>query len=81
MLTVTLLTQGPVFASALGKAVYSILFETPSTQAFMAFQPGRMAFQYDLDDPAAPDVPTTNRRSEADCPKVHRPPVHTDWHS
>ena len=77
----TLLTQGPVFASALGKAVYSILFETPSTQAFMAFQPGRMAFQYDLDDPAAPDVPTTNRRSEADCPKVHRPPEHTDWHS
>lgn len=65
-----------MFATSIGKAVYSILFDAPSAEPFMAFQPNRMAFQYDLDDPAAPDVPTTNRRSEADCPKVPSPQHH-----
>ena len=61
---------GPVFATSLGRAVYAVLFDKPNKDAHLAFQPGRMAFQYDLDDPAAPDVPTTNRRSAADCPEV-----------
>ena len=59
------------FKTALGRAVYNIVFHPPKANAAEAFQPRRTAFLYTLDDGGQGlGIPTTLRRSKADCPKV-----------
>lgn len=58
---------GPNFATPLGRRVYDAIFRPPRVEVSEHFLPRRTAFVYELD---ALDVPTTLRRSQADCPKV-----------
>lgn len=58
---------GPSFATPLGRRVYDAIFRPPRVDVAQHFLPRRTAFVYELD---AQDVPTTLRRSQADCPKV-----------
>lgn len=65
------LPQEMNFKTALGRAVYNIVFHPPKNSAAEAFQPMRTAFVYDLDEIGhGLGIPTTLRRSKADCPKV-----------
>jgi hypothetical protein len=60
--------------TALGRGVHDFFFgpQRRLSRAALAdqFLPRRTAFLFELDDPAAPDVPTTLRRSKEDCPAV-----------
>jgi len=71
--------QDMAFKSALARGVYAALFEPERINAAELFQPGRTAFVYELDGGGgaggAPDIPTTLRRSRADCPPVRLSPV------
>lgn len=60
-----------VFKTALARGVYAALFEPERVNAAEQFLPGRTAFVYELEGGAAgADIPTTLRRSRADCPPV-----------
>ncbi len=62
------------FKTALARGVYAALFEPERINAADQFLPGRTAFVYELEDgAAAADIPTTLRRSRADCPPVQAP--------
>ncbi len=72
--------QDMAFKSALARGVYTALFEPERINAAELFQPGRTAFVYELDGGGgggggSPDIPTTLRRSRADCPPVRIAPV------
>lgn len=53
------------------RAATATLPTHPTQRPLAPCVPRRTAFVFELDDPAAPDVPTTLRRSKEDCP---RPP-------
>ena len=51
--------------------MYDIVFHPPKANVAETFQPRRTAFLYDLDAIGhGLGIPTTLRRSKADCPKV-----------
>jgi IK cytokine len=59
------------FATPLGRAVFAAVFNPPKINVSELFLPRRTAFVYELDgDAFASDIPTTLRRSKADCPPV-----------
>jgi IK cytokine len=62
------------FATPRGRAVYNALFRKPPNRRHLIremFLPRRTAFMYDFDpETGGGDVPTTLRRSKADCPPV-----------
>ena len=59
------------FHTALGRAVWAAIMHRPKNMASEMFLPRRTAFVYDLDESGpTSDVPTTVRRSKADCPPV-----------
>lgn len=59
------------FKTAMGRAVYNIVFHPPKSAAAETFQPRRTAFLFDMDDIGyGLGIPTTLRRSKGDCPKV-----------
>ncbi|KAL4420939.1 hypothetical protein ABPG77_001422 [Micractinium sp. CCAP 211/92] len=67
-------SQQPLtFHTPLGRAVHAFFFDPkqrgPGVPVAELFLPRRTAFVYELEDPGAPDVPTTLRRSKEDCPK------------
>lgn len=64
------LLQDLKFATPEGRAIYLALFNPPARNVSKQFEPRRSAFVYELDEDAATDVPTTLRRSAADCPPV-----------
>mmetsp|Transcript_36029 Transcript_36029/g.85486 ORF Transcript_36029/g.85486 Transcript_36029/m.85486 type:complete len:584 (-) Transcript_36029:57-1808(-) len=65
------------FVTPMGRAVYRAIMEPPKADAVESFLPGRMAFIYSFEEDEfgnpPSDVPTTLRRSKADCPKL--PPM------
>ena len=58
------------FKGAAGRAVFNVVFARTKAQANDLFLPGRTAFVFDLENAYSPDIPTTLRRSKADCPEV-----------
>jgi IK cytokine len=67
--------KAPVkFETPLGRAVYEAACKPPPNRKALIremFLPRRTAFVYDFDpDTGGGDVPTTLRRSKADCPPV-----------
>ena len=59
------------FKTPLARAVYNAVFHPPKVNAVEMFQPRRTAFVFDLDELGSGlDIPTTLRRSKADCPKA-----------
>ena len=63
--------QEMAFATPLGRAVFAAVFRPPRVNASELFLPRRTAFVYELDaEPGTSDIPTTLRRSKADCPPV-----------
>ena len=59
------------FKTLLARAVYNAVFHPPKVNVVEMFQPRRTAFVFDLDDSESGlDIPTTLRRSKADCPKA-----------
>ena len=59
------------FHTALGRAVWTAIMHRPKNVASEMFLPRRTAFVYDLNESGpSSDVPTTVRRSKADCPPV-----------
>ncbi|PRW61028.1 suppressor of mec-8 and unc-52-like protein 2 [Chlorella sorokiniana] len=66
--------QPSTFTTPLGRAVFNFFFDPKQrgggVPVHELFLPKRTAFVYELEDPDAPDVPTTLRRSKEDCPKV-----------
>jgi hypothetical protein len=64
------------FKTPLARAVYNAVFHPPKVAVAEMFQPRRTAFVFDLDEIGhGLDIPTTLRRSKADCPKVCARPV------
>mmetsp|Transcript_30056 Transcript_30056/g.77139 ORF Transcript_30056/g.77139 Transcript_30056/m.77139 type:complete len:584 (-) Transcript_30056:385-2136(-) len=65
------------FVSAMGRAVYQAVCEPRRAVPLDSFLPGRTAFLYRLEEDdlgnEPSDMPTTLRRSKADCPKL--PPM------
>eukprot|EP00192_Tetraselmis_astigmatica_P003802 CAMPEP_0117680412 /NCGR_PEP_ID=MMETSP0804-20121206/18339_1 /TAXON_ID=1074897 /ORGANISM="Tetraselmis astigmatica, Strain CCMP880" /LENGTH=574 /DNA_ID=CAMNT_0005489909 /DNA_START=73 /DNA_END=1797 /DNA_ORIENTATION=- len=65
------------FLTPMGRAVYRAVLDQPASAPVEAFLPGRMAFVYSFEEDELgnqpPDMPTTLRRSKADCPKL--PPM------
>ncbi len=61
-------TPAMSFASALGRRVYDTIFRPPRVDVAELYLPRRTAFVYEMD--SGNDIPTTLRRSRADCPKV-----------
>ncbi|XP_068718126.1 protein Red-like [Montipora capricornis] len=59
------------FTSKLGQKVYKALFRSRPPERNELFQPGRMAYVFDVEDEyAESDIPTTLIRSKADCPGI-----------
>ena len=58
------------FATPLGRAVYNAVFNEKPSDVSQSFLARRLAFVYELDEDNGTDVPTTLRRSLADCPPV-----------
>ena len=58
------------FATPLGRAVYNAVFNEKPSDVSQSFLARRLAFVYELDEDTGTDVPTTLRRSLADCPPV-----------
>lgn len=59
------------FKTPLARAVYNAAFHPPKVNVVEMFQPRRTAFVFDLDEGEnGLDIPTTLRRSKADCPKA-----------
>jgi hypothetical protein len=64
--------QAVSFAGAAGRSLYNAVFRPPPHNRALvreSFQPRRTAFVFEFEDGAS-DVPTTLRRSKADCPPV-----------
>lgn len=64
------------FKSPVARAIFNSVFTKRHINTSEFFAPGRTAFVYELDSAFAPDVPTTLRRSKADCPPVSLSPFH-----
>ena len=63
------------FTTPLGRAVFAAVFRPPRVNVSELFLPRRTAFVYELDaEPGTSDIPTTLRRSKADCPPVRAGP-------
>lgn len=59
------------FTTKLGQKVYKALFRSRPADRNELFQPGRMAYVFDVEDEyAESDIPTTLIRSKADCPGI-----------
>eukprot|EP00884_Botryococcus_braunii_P006803 jgi/Botrbrau1/16123/Bobra.7_2s0083.2 len=59
------------FQTPLGRALYNAMFNPAKVDISELFLPRRTAFVYDLDEHfSTTDIPTTLRRSKADCPPV-----------
>ncbi len=58
------------FKGAAGRAIFNAVFTRSKPRANDLFLPGRTAFVFALEDSYSPDIPTTLRRSKADCPEV-----------
>jgi IK cytokine len=58
------------FVSATGRGVFESLFNPPRTDVREMFLPRRTAFVFEFDSSEGgdTDIPTTLRRSKADCP-------------
>ncbi|KAL9972222.1 hypothetical protein ACROYT_G018488 [Oculina patagonica] len=55
----------------LGQKIYKALFRNRPAERNELFQPGRMAYVFDVEDEyAESDIPTTLIRSKADCPGI-----------
>jgi IK cytokine len=64
------------FQTPLGRALYNALFNPAKVDISELFLPRRTAFVYDLDaNFSTTDIPTTLRRSKADCPPVRSLPA------
>ena len=65
--------QDTSFHTSIGRGVFDAIFNPPKLNGSEQFLPKRTAFVYELDnDGANPDIPTTLRRSKADCPPVSK---------
>ncbi|XP_015763174.1 PREDICTED: protein Red-like [Acropora digitifera] len=65
------------FTTKLGQKVYKALFRSRPADRNELFQPGRMAYVFDVEDEyAESDIPTTLIRSKADCPGIEVNPSH-----
>ena len=63
------------FKGPVGRAVYNAVFpRSTRVDTSQLFLQGHTAFVYDLETPNSSDIPTTLRRSKADCPEVLVPP-------
>eukprot|EP00731_Ephydatia_muelleri_P030658 Em0022g172a len=63
--------QDITFKTTLAKNVHRTLFQIKPPQKNEFFQPGRMAYVFELDDEyTESDIPTTLIRSKADCPNM-----------
>jgi hypothetical protein len=70
------------FKGAAGRAIFNAVFSRNRVDSSQLFLQGRTAFVFDLESANSSDVPTTLRRSKADCPEVHPPlPPSEQWHS
>ncbi|KAJ7385161.1 hypothetical protein OS493_017538, partial [Desmophyllum pertusum] len=59
------------FTTKLGQKIYKTLFRNRPAERNELFQPGRMAYVFDVEDEyAESDIPTTLMRSKADCPGI-----------
>nr|XP_058968623.1 protein Red-like [Pocillopora verrucosa] len=59
------------FTTKLGQKIYKSLFRNRPADRNELFQPGRMAYVFDIEDEyAESDIPTTLIRSKADCPGI-----------
>ncbi|XP_073252869.1 protein Red-like [Porites lutea] len=59
------------FTTKLGQKIYKTLFRSRPAERNELFQPGRMAYVFDVEDEyAESDIPTTLIRSKADCPGI-----------
>jgi len=59
------------FTTKLGQKIYKALFRNRPAERNELFQPGRMAYVFDIEDEyAESDIPTTLIRSKADCPGI-----------
>lgn len=58
------------FKGAAGRAIFNAVFVRSKPKVNDLFLPGRTAFVFDLEEAFSPDIPTTLRRSKADCPEV-----------
>jgi len=58
------------FLSPLGRSLYRVAIEHPATvgQPLEHFIPGRMTYEFDLDENFSSDIPTTVLQSKADLP-------------
>ncbi|CAL5227428.1 g10390 [Coccomyxa viridis] len=57
------------FHTSIGRGVFDAIFNPPKINVSEQFLPRRTAFLYELDDEGFnADIPTTLRRSKADCP-------------
>ena len=80
----TLALQDTKFNTSIGRGVFDAIFNPPKINVSEQFLPRRTAFVYELDDDSFnSDIPTTLRRSKADCPPVralasiHPQPAHS----
>lgn len=65
--------QDTKFHTSIGRGVFDAIFNPPKINVSEQFLPRRTAFMYELDDDGFnADIPTTLRRSKADCPPVSR---------
>ena len=58
------------FKGVAGRAVFNAVFSRPQLISTEFFLPGRTVFVFELEGADGPDLPTTLRRSKADCPPV-----------
>lgn len=59
------------FTTKIGQKIYKALFRNRPAERNELFQPGRMAYVFDVEDEyAESDIPTTLIRSKADCPGI-----------
>lgn len=66
-----LMAQDTEFHTSIGRGVFDAIFNPPMINVSEQFLPRRTAFMYELDDDGFnSDIPTTLRRSKADCPPV-----------
>ncbi|XP_028418959.1 protein Red-like, partial [Dendronephthya gigantea] len=57
------------FSTVMGQKIYKSIFKSRPADKNELFQPGRMAYVFELEDEyAESDIPTTLIRSKADCP-------------
>ena len=63
--------QDTKFHTSIGRGIFDAIFNPPKINVSEQFLPRRTAFVYELEiDGFNSDIPTTLRRSKADCPPV-----------